>query len=159
MHEGEYPFIEGELPLIDIFNEPYPNEIFRCDGTHYPYLLNLPDIEVFPKNPAPATLFKMHEGEYPYLDTPELIWFSPPYPEKLFFAKENEYPMLPTISEMHNMGACCYTSKLVDLEIPDTTKDIGEFAFTNSRVREVTLAEDCNYYPNSFPVGCKIKTR
>ena len=47
----------------------------------------------------------------------------------------------------------------VDLEyahIPRSCKKIGEWAFTNTKLRRVKISADCQYYSTSFPNGCQI---
>ena len=41
--------------------------------------------------------------------------------------------------------------------IPRSCKKIGEWAFTNTKLRRVKIADDCGYYPTSFPPGCEIE--
>ena len=42
------------------------------------------------------------------------------------------------------------------VHIPRSCKKIGEWAFTNTKLRRVTIAADCEYYQTTFPKGCQI---
>lgn len=54
------------------------------------------------------------------------------------------------------LGAFCDARVLSKITIPRSVKKIGRFAFTNTQLTEVTIAEDCEYYDTSFPEGCII---
>lgn len=41
--------------------------------------------------------------------------------------------------------------------IPRSCKKVGEWAFTNTKLRRVKIASDCEYYPTSFPPDCEIE--
>ena len=48
-------------------------------------------------------------------------------------------------------------TKLLRAEIPRSCKKIGRFAFANTALKKVKIAEDCKYYPSSFPAGCEVE--
>ena len=53
-------------------------------------------------------------------------------------------------------GAFCGCTDLRQVNIPESVKSIGEFAFAGTALRSVRIASDCTYYPTSFPEGCVI---
>ncbi len=54
-------------------------------------------------------------------------------------------------------GAFMNAVNLEYVHIPRSCKKIGEWAFTNTKLRRVRISEDCEYYPTSFPKGCEIE--
>ena len=60
------------------------------------------------------------------------------------------------MSHLIRLGAFCDARMLSKITIPRSVKKIGRFAFTNTQLTEVTIAEDCEYYDTSFPEGCII---
>lgn len=54
-------------------------------------------------------------------------------------------------------GAFMNAVNLEYVYIPRSCKKIGEWAFTNTKLRRVRISEDCEYYPTSFPKGCEIE--
>ena len=54
-------------------------------------------------------------------------------------------------------GAFMNAHNLEYAYIPRSCKRIGEWAFTNTKLRRVKIADDCEYYPTSFPPGCEIE--
>lgn len=54
-------------------------------------------------------------------------------------------------------GAFMNARNLEYAYIPRSCKKIGELAFTNTKLRRVKIANDCEYYPTSFPPGCEIE--
>lgn len=54
-------------------------------------------------------------------------------------------------------GAFMNAADLEYVHIPRSCKKIGEWAFTNTKLRRVKISADCEYYPTSFPGGCEIE--
>lgn len=54
------------------------------------------------------------------------------------------------------IGAFCNCASLSVISIPRSVKKIGRFAFRNTSLTSVVIAQDCEYYPTSFPDGCTI---
>lgn len=54
-------------------------------------------------------------------------------------------------------GAFMNAVNLEYVHIPRSCKKIGEWAFTNTKLRRVKISSDCEYYPTSFPGGCEIE--
>lgn len=95
-------------------------------------------------------------GCYPNLmDEPSLLNFDSPYPYSIITQKQGEYPKYSHLNLL-SMGAFANAYKLTYVRIPETVKKIGEYAFRNTALTSVTIARDCEYYPTSFPGGCKI---
>ena len=62
---------------------------------------------------------------------------------------------LPSVSKM---GAFCNCANLQTATIPKNVKYIGDFAFNDTGLTEVTIASDCTYKDTSFPDNCTINT-
>ena len=56
-----------------------------------------------------------------------------------------------------NFGAFMNAKNLEYAYIPRSCKKVGEWAFTNTKLRRVKIADDCEYYPTSFPPDCEIE--
>ena len=56
-----------------------------------------------------------------------------------------------------NFGAFMNAKNLEYAYIPRSCKKVGEWAFTNTKLRRVKIADDCGYYPTSFPPDCEIE--
>lgn len=82
------------------------------------------------------------------------IWKKPYPPMWLTDNKEVYYKDMPVAKEFGAFNGCYLCE---EVSIPETVKLIGPYAFAGSGVREVTIAEDCKYFPTSFPKGCRIK--
>lgn len=59
-------------------------------------------------------------------------------------------------TEMIKLGAFCNDSSLSIISIPRSVKKIGRFTFRNTSLTSVMIAQDCEYYPTSFPDGCVV---
>lgn len=85
-----------------------------------------------------------------------------PYPSSLWRIDEeynNGFPwheLLPDISYIPRTGAFMNAAELKSAHIPYSVKSIGRYAFAGTALETVTIADDCEYYPTSFPEGCKI---
>ncbi len=55
-----------------------------------------------------------------------------------------------------DIGAFRAAAYLSNVVIPKSTKEIGEWAFADTRIASVRIAVDCSYFPTSFPDGCEI---
>lgn len=60
------------------------------------------------------------------------------------------------IPSANPIGAFCNDNSLSVVSIPRSVKKIGRFAFRNTSLTSVMIAQDCEYYPTSFPDGCTI---
>lgn len=123
----------------------------------YPYLeeLNEP-IKVFLK-PYPVGVYAQNKNEYPkftYLDSPIKVLLEP-YPEGVYIQEKGKYPSHNGL-KLVRIGAFTYASNLEEVIIPKSVKYIGEWAFRFTKLKEVTIASDCKYYPTSFPERCVI---
>lgn len=58
-------------------------------------------------------------------------------------------------SEPPKWGAFVNSSVTV-ITIPISVKEIGEFAFHNTKLKEVCISRYCGRYDTSFPEDCKI---
>lgn len=62
----------------------------------------------------------------------------------------------PTPPGTPEEGAFYNATNLEQIRIPQSVKRIGPYAFANTKLKEVTIAWDCEFYDTSFPEGCKI---
>ena len=126
-----YPVLENELSMLEIPAIPFPYKVFRQNeniNNRYPYIKD--------------------SNEY-------LSVLKSPFPQTIFIQSKNEYPKFYHLKPI-DTGAFCYASNLETVKIPKSVKYIGETAFRHTALTEVTIAADCEYYPTSFPDGCKI---
>lgn len=66
-------------------------------------------------------------------------------------------PVYPTPPGTEEEGAFYNAMRLKEVVIPESVKSIGPYAFANTSLKEVTIAQDCIFYETSFPEGCEIK--
>lgn len=64
------------------------------------------------------------------------------------------YPVLAP--DLLDLGAFANATELVEVSIPKSVKKIGRQAFKNTKLKSVTIASDCIYYPTSFPPDCTV---
>ncbi len=60
-------------------------------------------------------------------------------------------------SSVQRSGAFYNATNLIEVQIPETVKSIGRFAFANTNLNKVKIASDCVYYDTSFPRDCEIE--
>lgn len=77
-----------------------------------------------------------------------------PYPYPVFVT-DNNYPDMYGWG-LELIGAFAGLRNLSRTKIPLTTKSIGYNAYAGTSVKEVRIAEDCDYFDESFPPGCNI---
>lgn len=58
--------------------------------------------------------------------------------------------------KVDELGAFANAENLVEISIPPSVKKIGRYSFANTSLTSVRIANDCVYYPTSFPQGCII---
>lgn len=115
--------------------------------------IDMPSFEV----PYAAALWRVENGELTTGLLPEPVEkaLEKPYPAALWRLEDGRLTtgILP---EEVQIGAFCHAAELRRVSIPDSVKKIGEFAFRNTALKSVKIAEDCEYYETSFPDGCEI---
>lgn len=92
------------------------------------------------------------------IDLPEPLtgkYISEPYPPFIWYEDSDELTRSNLPSPIL-MGAFLNCKNLTTVEIPSSVKKIGECAFYNTKIKEVTIASDCEYFDNSFPPDCVI---
>lgn len=82
-------------------------------------------------------------------------YISEPYPPFIWYEDSDELTRSNLPSPIL-MGAFLNCKNLTTVEIPSSVKKIGECAFYNTKIKEVTIASDCEYSDNSFPPDCVI---
>jgi hypothetical protein len=58
--------------------------------------------------------------------------------------------------QVHPVGAFNNCSNLAVVYIPPSVKKIGKYAFHNTALTGLMIAQDCEYYTTSFPDGCVV---
>lgn len=79
-----------------------------------------------------------------------------PYPPFWWYV-ENERLQNRFLAEPSAQGAFYDCTQLKKVEIPETVKYIGEYAFANTALTTVKIARDCTFFPTSFPPRCIIQ--
>ena len=125
---GSYPYLEGLDEPIKVLLDPYPEAVYVQNKNEYP--------------------------KFTYLDSPIKVLLDP-YPEGVYVQEKGKYPSRSGL-ELVRMGAFTYASNLEEVMIPRSVKYIGEWAFRFTKLKEVTVASNCVYYPTSFPDGCTV---
>lgn len=83
--------------------------------------------------------------------------FIEPYPALFWRYDAEQGQILTTILPKYlPLGAFARSGNLSFISIPPATKQLGPESFKNTQLRSVTIAQDCEYYPTTFPPGCKI---
>lgn len=125
---NSYPYLEELGTLINTLSAPYPKGIWQQNNS-YPYLpVDANDVVEVLLEPLPQGIYNQKKGEYPRFGSLELI----------------------------RLGAFTYASNLEEVVIPESVKYIGEWAFRFTKLKEVTIASDCQYFDTSFPEGCVV---
>lgn len=99
--------------------------------------------------------WKIENGELTNTEFIDMPSFESPYPAALWRI-ENGGLTTGLLPEEVQLGAFCHAAELRKVSIPESVKKIGEFAFRNTALSTVKIAEDCEYYETSFPDGCEI---
>lgn len=89
---------------------------------------------------------------------PQKLGWARPYPYgKWYRGSDGQLKTrgLPNIL-IDTQGAFNECPNLIYVKIPESVKSIGRYAFRDTNLKSVVIASDCNYYPTSFPLGCKI---
>lgn len=123
-----YPYQETIPALSEAFVGSVPDSLFRCDGSAYPSL-NLVLIDSLIE-PLPASLCVQRRGEYPTLFPHEIV----------------------------AIGTCLGCKNLRSVSIPESVRNIRDYAFFGTSIKMVRISKDCSYSEHSFPEGCVIET-
>lgn len=94
-----------------------------------------------------------------FIDVPENA-MEKPYPKAVWRIDSifnNGLPYHELLPLEKASGAFMNAVNLENVYIPRSCKKIGEWAFTNTKLRRVKISADCEYYPTSFPEGCEIE--
>lgn len=105
----------------------------------------------------------MGENGFPtnteFIEPPETA-MEKPYPDAMWRIEpgiNGGFPFNKLMPLEEPAGAFMNARNLEYAYIPRSCKKIGEWAFTNTKLRRVRISEDCEYYPTSFPQGCEIE--
>ncbi len=94
------------------------------------------------------------EDDYPQILSWNLQSFEEPTPYCIFDT-EGQYPQMPTWRKIL-IGAFALAENLTATFIPNSTKLIGYNAYRQSSITEADIANDCDYYEQSFPDECTV---
>lgn len=109
------------------------------------------------------TTWIMGENGFPtnteFIEPPETA-MEKPYPDAMWRIEpgvNNGLPFNRLMPQEEPSGAFMNARNLEYVYIPRSCKKVGKLAFTNTRLHRVRIAEDCEYYPTSFPPDCEIE--
>lgn len=111
-------------------------------------------IDVKPSYPYPAALWYDDEGSVTALLPEEITTPTLPYPTGLWREEDNKVSL--GFNPEVIIGAFANAKNLKQISIPKSVKKIGRFAFRNTKLTKVTIANDCTYCDTSFPEGCIV---
>lgn len=81
-----------------------------------------------------------------------------PYPPFWWYVEDGDERLQNRfLAEPSAQGAFYDCTQLKKVEIPETVKYIGEYAFANTALTTVKIARDCTFFPTSFPPRCIIQ--
>ena len=110
---------------------------------------------------SPWTLGSQNDG-YPYNSQAEVLKGSQmiqPYPDS-WWRKEagynDGYPFNRLMPDIPRTAGAFEDAALERVRIPNSTKTIGELAFSGTALRHVRIAADATYSETSFPSGCIV---
>lgn len=131
-----------------------PDVTFRTNND-YPQMTSW-DLMEFDEPPLPVndvpTTANNEYPMFPYWNITPIPVEPYPYP---VFVTDNNYPDMYGWG-LELIGAFAGLRNLNRTKIPLTTKSIGYNAYAGTSVKEVRIAEDCDYFDESFPPGCNI---
>ena len=78
-----------------------------------------------------------------------------PYPASFWYMGSDNKLSLALLPDVIERGAF-YKSTISEVIIPSSVKSIGAYSFSETKLTEVTLADDCTYYSTSFPPDCVV---
>ena len=89
---------------------------------------------------------------------PKQLEWARPYPYGKWYRDSNGELRTRGLPEIlvDTQGAFNECPNLIYVKIPESVKSIGRYAFRDTNLKSVKIANDCTYYPTSFPIGCKI---
>lgn len=92
-----------------------------------------------------------------FIPQPE-SYMSKPYPHALWRIDTDSvgFPYNELSNNSLMLGAFANATHLMRVSIPRSCKKIGREAFRNTQLTSVTIAQDCEYYPTSFPDRCVV---
>lgn len=107
--------------------------------------------------PYPPFWWYANDGKLTHDGLPEPISviMSEPYPPFWWYV-ENGRLTHAGLPALQKAGAFCGCTNLKRVSIPESVKKIGEFAFAETALTSVNIAEDCQYKQSSFPQGCTV---
>lgn len=142
--------------LDNYMTPPYPNIYWKIKQNNQMEHNNTKWLDNYITTPYPNVYWvikkdnKLEHNNNSWLKN----YISTPYPNIYWIVKNNQ--MEHNQSFYYNYLGSFYNSTLSRVEIPTTITKIGERAFYNTKINTITLPKNCEYFPNSFPIDCKI---
>ena len=82
---------------------------------------------------------------------------TPPYPASFWYMDSNNKLNLALLPDYIPLGAFAHCKYLTTIILPESLTSIGEEAFADSGLEEVTIPNNqCTYYATSFPPDCVV---
>ena len=81
---------------------------------------------------------------------------SQPYPKTVWRIGSNGLPYNELLLDTDLVGAFANATDLQEVSIPKSVKKIGRYSFRNTKLKSVTISQDCEYFDTSFPDGCIV---
>lgn len=106
--------------------------------------------------PCPSSYFRIENGVITNSLIPDLCQYSGRLNTQ-WYIDSNLGLTTNVLITSSLMGAFANAKKLSEVIIPKSCKKIGRYSFRNTSLREVVISRDCEYYPTSFPEGCRVK--
>lgn len=90
----------------------------------------------------------------------ELQYHSPcigqPYPYVFWFTNSTEDDVIHNAEYPYEKMGAFRKSNLGQVKITPTTKLLGSYSFAQTSLSKVMIANDCVYYPTTFPSTCEV---
>lgn len=151
------PYIDDNTTWVDVYkssNKVKLYSVYNNDLVLY-NMLDTVDNYMIPSYPSNLWhIFNNNDLILNGLLTLSNNYMIPEYPTSLYRTKNNE-PNIGT--ESINIGAFYNATKLNSIIIDKSVKQLGEYTFTNTNIKEVYISNDTIYYSTTFPKDCVIK--
>lgn len=152
------PYQESLTEQIEVLCEPYPDGLFKTDGSYLPKMSHLTPLIPVISAPYPEGLFSVKLGEFPsMMNVRDVVpVLTQPYPDGMYQQIPGKLPKYSYLESV-KMGAFLNSTKLTSVNLPSTLTNISEYSFAGTNIAIVSLPVGCVYYATSFPNMCEIK--
>ena len=136
--------------VLDLSSNP-PN-IYNSAGTE--------DLHNALESPYPVCFWYVSTNPNDVTHMGELQYHSPcmeqPYPYVFWFINSTGDDIVHNAEQPYEEMGAFRKSNLGQVKITPTTKLLGSYSFAQTFLSEVTIANDCVYYPTTFPDTCEV---